>query len=358
MKAAVLHEFGAPLAMEDVTLAAPGPEDVRVRITACAICHSDVRAIAGGWGGRLPVVYGHEAAGVILEAGARTGRLRAGDTVVVNLVRHCGACPACARSEPMLCGSSELLDHPGPLSDGEGGRITQGFRTGAFAEEAVVHCSQAVRVPPSLPPECASLLGCGVLTGFGAAVNTAGIRAGESTAVFGTGGVGINCVQGAAIAGAEMVIAVDTSDSKLALAATLGATHTINPLREDAPAWVRDLTGGGVDCSFATVVVDPVFGAAYGCLRRGGRMVVVGMADDGAIVSLDPTTLSDHGVRILGPKMGGGHPLVDIPTLATLHASGWLKLEALVSGRHPLHRINEALDECREGTPIRNVILF
>ena len=358
MKAAVLHEFGAPLSIQDVVLAAPGPAEVRVRITACAICHSDVRAIAGGWGGPLPVVYGHEAAGVVVEAGSGSRGLEAGDTVVVNLVRHCGACAACARGEPMLCGSSAVLDAPGPLSDGVGGLIAQGFRTGAFAEEVVVHRSQAVRVPPALPPECASLLGCGVLTGFGAAVNTAGIRAGESTAVFGTGGVGMNCVQGAAIAGAELVIAVDTSDEKLALAAALGATHTFNALREDAPARIRDLTGGGADCSFATVVLDPVFGAAYACLRRGGRMIVVGMADDGASVSIDPTTLSDHGLRILGSKMGGGHPVIDIPLLVALHRAGRLKLEELVSGRHPLHRINDALEECRQGTPIRNVILF
>ena len=358
MKAAVLHEFGTPLCIEEVALAPPGPEAVRVRITACAICHSDVRAIAGGWGGELPVVYGHEAAGVVVETGGNVDGLDAGDTVVVNLVRHCGACQACARGEPMFCRSSFALDHPDPLSDGAGNRISQGFRTGAFAEEAVVHRSQAVRVPPSLPPECAALLGCGVMTGFGAAVNTAGIRPGESVAVFGTGGVGMNCVQGAAVAGAEMVIAVDTSDRKLTLAATLGATHGINPLRENSPARIRDLTGGGADCTFATIVVDPVFGDTYASLRRGGRMVVVGMADDGASVSIDPTTLSDHGFRILGSKMGGGHPVIDIPSLVALHEAGRLKLAELVSGRYSLHEINTALDECREGSPIRNVIML
>ena len=358
MKAAVLREFGAPLSVEDVILVPPGPEEVRVRVSACAICHSDIRAIAGGWGGPLPAVYGHEAAGVVLHAGPGPSRLKTGDTVVVHLVRHCGACQACVRGEPTICASPAPRNDPGPIRDGAGDGIAQGFRTGAFAEEVVVHHSQVVKVPPSLPRECAALLGCGVMTGFGAVVNTANVRAGESVAVFGTGGVGMNCIQGAAISGAELVIAVDRSDRKLSLARTLGATHTINALREDSVELVRDLTGGGADCAIATVVVDSVFAASCASIRRGGRMVIVGMADDGTTVSIDPTFISDRGIRILGSKMGGGHPLVDIPSLVALHRAGRLRLEELVSGRHPLHLINEALDECRQGAPVRNMILF
>ena len=358
MQAAVLREFGAPLSIEEVKLAPPGPEEIRVRITACAICHSDIRAIAGGWGGPLPAVYGHEAAGVILDTGRESDRLRTGDTVVVHLVRHCGVCHACTRGEPSVCASPAPRDDPGPLGDCDGGMILQGFRTGAFSEEIVVHQSQVVKVPPSLPPECAALLGCGVLTGYGAAVNTAQVRAGESVAIFGTGGVGMNSVQGAAISGAEMVIAIDTSDPKLSLARTLGATHTVNALREDSVAQVWDLTGGGVDCAISTVVDESAFTAACASIRRGGRMVVVGMADDGTTVSVDPTDISDRGIRILGSKMGGGHPLVDIPSLVALHRVERLRLEELVSGRRPFHMINDALDECRRGIPIRNVILF
>ena len=356
MKAAVLHRFRTPLRVEDVELAPPGPQDIRARVTACAICHSDLCAIDGGWGGDLPAVYGHEAAGVVLETGPGVQGFTPGDTVVLHLVRHCGACPSCARAQPMLCSHAGILDRPGPLR--AGAPVTQGFRTAAFAEEVVVHQSQAVRVPPSLPPECAALLGCGVLTGFGAVRNTADIRPGESVAVFGTGGVGMNCVQAAAVAGAERIIAIDPDDAKLVLARTLGATHTVDPGREDAPARIRDLTGGGADCALASFVLDPAFGQALACLRRGGRMVVVGMAPDGARVALDPTALSDDGLRILGCKMGGGHPVIDIPVLVALHEAGRLRLQELVGGSYKLAEINAALAASRTGPSIRNVVRF
>ncbi len=358
MRAAVLREFGAPLSVEEVTLAPPGPEEARVRIDACAVCHSDLRALAGGWGGRLPAVYGHEAAGRVLEAGVAAGGLVAGDTVAVHLVRHCGACGDCARGGPTQCQAEFELDRPGPLSDGAGGRIVQGFRTGAFAEEVVVHRSQVVRVPPSLAPECAALLSCGVLTGYGAAVNAGRVRPGESVAAFGAGGVGMNCIQGAAVAGAERIVAVDVSDRKLAVARSFGATHTVNARREDAVRRIRELTGGGADCVLATIVTDPAFAAAYASLRRGGRLVMVGMADDGARIALDPTDVADRGVRILGTKMGGRSPVADIPELVAMHAAGRLRLEELISGTWPLDRINDALDDSRSGESIRNVVLF
>jgi Zn-dependent alcohol dehydrogenase len=204
LRAAVCREFGRPLAVEEVDLAAPGRGEVAVRVAACAVCHSDVLAIDGAWDGSLPAVFGHEAAGVVEEVGPGVGHVRPGDHVVVTLVRYCGTCPACARGEPPLCEAGFPLDTRSPLAGrGDGAPIRQGLRTGAFAERVVVDASQAVPIPREVPLESASLLACGVITGLGAVLNVAAIRPGSRVVTIGTGGVGLNCVQGAALCGAR-----------------------------------------------------------------------------------------------------------------------------------------------------------
>ncbi|MCB1991665.1 MAG: zinc-binding dehydrogenase, partial [Geminicoccaceae bacterium] len=231
--------------------------------------------------------------------------------------------------------------------------------TGAFAEEVVVHASQAVVIPPDMPYDVASLIACGVLTGFGAVTNTAGVRRGESVAVIGTGGVGINTLQAARHVGASPVIAIDLSEDKLAAAPGFGATHTVNPARRDAQAAVLELTQDrGVHYAFVTVGAKKAIEQAAGLVRKGGAIVIVGMPASGVTVDLDPTTLAACGQRVLGSKMGSARIAVDIPYLVGLYRQGRLELDALVSGRYPLAGINDAIASSRRGRALRNVIVF
>src|SRR5581483_2276294 len=228
MKAAVCRAFGEPLAVEEVELRAPGLGEVTVRVAACAICHSDIALMRGVWGGDLPAVYGHEAAGVVEEVGAGVLAVAPGDHVVVTLVRSCGRCPQCLRGQPALC--ERLPEFPltrsSPLTGSDGSTIQQGVRTAAFAERVTVDASQVVRIDDDVPLEAASLLACGVATGVGAVTNAARVEVGSSVVVFGAGGVGLNVIQGAVLAGARAIVAVDLLDSKLEAALRFGATAT------------------------------------------------------------------------------------------------------------------------------------
>ncbi len=211
MRAAVCRAFGEPLVVEDVVLDPPGPGELEVEVAACAICHSDIIYAEGGWGGALPAVYGHEAAGVVTGVGTGARGFEAGDHVVVTLIRSCGSCPACAQGTPVTCETRFALDSRTPLRESDGQPLGQGLRTAALAEYVVVDASQAVAVPDSLPLDSASLLACGVITGVGAVTNTAALRPGTAAVVIGAGGVGLNTIQGAAIAGARIVVALDVS---------------------------------------------------------------------------------------------------------------------------------------------------
>jgi len=359
VRAAVCRESGKPLLVERLNLAEPGPGEVRVEIAACAICHSDVLAIDGAWGGSLPAVFGHEAAGVVERVGADVDGVRPGDHVVVHLVRSCGFCPACSRAEPPLCEARFGLDERSPLSAADGTPIRQGLRTGAFAEAVVVDASQAVPIPRSVPLDRACLLACGVLTGVGAVLNTAAVRPGSHVATVGTGGVGLNCVQGASLCGPRANIAIDLSDRKLEAAKAFGADLTINPAREDAREAVRTVTGGrGADHVFVAAGSAMAIEQGAALLRRGGTLVIVGMTADGVKVRFEAVDLADHALRILGSKMGGARPQIDIPMLADWYLAGRLKLDELVSARYPLEQINTALAGMRAGEALRNVVTF
>lgn len=359
MKAAVCREFRMPLTIEEVTLAPPGPGEVRVGLAACAICHSDVIFADGGWGGRLPAVYGHEAAGVVEETGPGVSDVAVGDYVVVTLIRSCGHCHYCAQGAPVACETRFPLDEASPLTAANGEVLTHGLRTGGFAEQAVVDQSQVVAIPKDVPFDSASLLACGVITGLGAVVNTAGVRPGSSVVVVGTGGVGLNSVQGAAIAGAATIIAVDISDRKLAVAQKFGATATINGADENVADRVRALTGGrGADYVFVTVGVGKAFTQAYGLMGRTGATVLVGMPANGVMTEIEPGNIANDSQRILGSKMGSARIRVDIPYLVGLYQQGRLKLDELISGRFSLEDINQAMDQVRRGEALRNVIVF
>ena len=359
MRAAVCRAFGAPLAIEELNLAGPGPGEVRVRIAACAICHSDVLAIDGAWGGSLPVVCGHEAAGVIEETGPGVTGLVPGDHVVVTLVRHCGVCPACARGEPSLCEGRFALDQRSPLATAEGAAVRQGLRTAAFAEAVLVDASQAVPIPRAVPLASAALLACGVVTGLGAVLNTAAVRPGSHVATIGTGGVGLNCVQGATLSQARRNIAIDLSEPKLAAARQFGADAVVNPAREDARDAVLTLTGGrGADYVFVAAGSAAAIELGATLVRRGGTLVIVGMTADGVKVRLEAVDIADRALRILGSKMGAVRPRLDLPMLADWYLAGRLKLDELISGRFAFERINEAIDGARDGSALRNVVQF
>ena len=358
-RAAVCRAFGAPLTIETVELAEPGPGEVRIEMAACAICHSDIAYIDGGWGGELPAVYGHEAAGVVEAIGAGVSRLQPGDHVIATLIRYCGFCAACAEGAPVFCEEVFPLDRRTPLTDRDGQPLTHGLRTGAFAEHIVVDASQAIAIPNDLALESAALIACGVLTGFGAVVNTAGVKAGSNVVVIGCGGVGLNAIQGARISGCALIIAVDVEPAKLAAAREFGATHTINAKGEDVEDRVRELTGGRkADTVFVTVGASGAAEQGASLMKRNGATVLVGMPPDGVTATIDPGWLAAAGQRILGSKMGSARPLIDVPKIVALYGEGRLKLDQLISGRYKLEAINEAVASSRSGAALRNVIVF
>jgi len=359
MKAAVCRQFGQPLSIEQVEIAEPGPGEVLVKLAACAICHSDIMFIDGGWGGDLPAIYGHEAAGTVTAVGTGVDTMSIGDHVVATLIRSCGHCHYCAQGVPVACDTTFALDENTPLTGKSDETFTHGLRTGAFAEYVLIHASQAVSIDRSIPLDSASLLACGVLTGFGAVVNTAKIAAGDNVVIIGTGGVGLNSVQGAALSGAATIIAIDISDEKLDVARQFGATHTIKATDNNIPEQVKSLTSGrGADYVFVTVGAKPAIDSAYAMMCPTGAVVLVGMPATGVMSEIDPGTIAALSQRILGSKMGSGRVQVDVPYLAELYLQGRLKLDELISGRYPLEDINEAIASVKRGEALRNVIIF
>ncbi len=357
--AAVCRRFGEPLSIEQITVDDPGEGEIRVRLEACAICHSDIHAIDGAWTDDLPVVYGHEAAGTVESVGAEVGGLTPGDRVVVTLIRTCGNCAFCLAGSPYLCSHEFSLVSQSRLTDKTGRPIRAGISVGGFADYVVVDQSQAIPIPNELALLPASLLACGVITGAGAVRNTAQVSPGQTVAIIGCGGVGLNSVQGAVLAGAELVVAVDIVDEKLEIARKFGAR---NVLRADGAAFVeqaRALTKGlGFDHVFVTVGHLQAFEQGMALLRRGGGMVVVGMPAEGANLPLSLVGVAHNEVRVLGSKMGSSVPARDIPEFAQLYLSGQLLLDELISQTYPLSEINDAIASVKSGAALRNVIVF
>ncbi len=357
IKAAVCHEFGAPLTIETVHLHPPVGDEVEVTLKACAICHSDLSFIDGGWGGKLPAVFGHEAAGVISAVGPNATRYQVGDPVLVTLIRACGCCSNCASGAPVACTSPARLD--GPLTTIDGAPISQGLDCAAFAEKLVVDPSQISQIPDTIPMEAACLLSCGVITGIGAVVNSAKVRAGQNVVVIGAGGVGLNAIQGARIAGAAKIVAVDVLPEKLDDAREFGATDTI--LASDPKPWnrLRKLTGGKMaDAVLVTVGAIPVYETASRYLAMGGKLAMVGMPHSGEKAGYEPVITAATSQQMIGSKMGDTVLARDIPWMIDLYQQGRLKLDELISGRWSLDHINDAITDTRSGTARRNVIIF
>lgn len=360
MRAAVCHEFGKPLVIEDVQLNEPTFGEVKVRLSACAICHSDITYMDGGWGGTLPAVYGHEAAGVVESVADGVTNVTIGDHVLMTLIRSCGTCHYCAQGAHTNCETRFPLDDNSPLSFSDGrGKIVQGLNTSGFAEYVVVHASQIAAIPKTIPMESASLISCGVITGMGAVTNTAKVPPGSNVVVIGAGGVGLNSVQGAALSGAKTIVALDLNDDKIDAALKFGATHGINAGANDVVEQVKALTEGrGTDYAFVTVGATVAIEQAMTLISPSGTVVIVGMPPIGGNVKFEALGFANAGQSILGSKMGSTKLVTDIPKLTSLYQQGRLKLDELVTGRYPLEQINEAIDSVRRGDALRNVIVF
>lgn len=357
IKAAVCHAFGTPLSVEDVALRAPDAGEVGVTLRAVAICHSDIAYADGAWGGSLPAVYGHEAAGHITAVGPGVRGLALGDAVVVTLIRACGSCPSCAGGTPTICQTPYNGDH-GPLKTMDGGKLHQAMACGAFAEQVVVDQSQVVRLPDGIPMDSAALLACGVITGVGAVVNAARLRAGQDVVVIGAGGVGLNAIQGARIAGARRIVAVDMSEAKLDMAREFGATDGVLATEEKPWQHAKEAMGRGADAVFVTVGAAAAYDLAPRYLAYGGKVVMVGMPATGAASTYEPANFAAVGQSLIGSKMGDVVINRDIPWMADLYQQGRLKLDELISGRWSLDQINEAIADTKTGTAKRNVIIF
>lgn len=359
MKAAVCRAFGEPLVIEELTLEGPQAGELVVDVKACAICHSDITYMDGGWGGDLPALYGHEAAGVVSAVGPETPGVQVGDHVVVTLIRSCGQCFYCSRGDRVMCETSLPLSQRQPITDATGAPVAQMMNVGSFAEQVLVHHSQIAVMDKDVDFAVASLLGCGVITGVGAAINTTSISPGESTVVIGTGGVGLNCIQGAALSGANPLIAVDVNDAKLEAARAFGATHVVNSSTQDVAAEVRALTGGRMaEHVLVSVGVGPAIEQGIGLMGKGGETIIVGMPPSGVTTTFDPSWIAADSQRIVGSKMGSAQVPVDIPQLVGLYRGGRLKLDELVTKRYPLEEINEAVAAVKRGEALRNVVVF
>lgn len=361
VRAAILEALPGDLVIDDVSLTAPGPDEVLVRTVACGLCHSDLHVMDNKLPMPPPVLLGHEAAGVVTAVGSDVTEFRAGDHVVGCLNVHCGACGQCTRGRTWLCERRRSLtfraDGTSRVRRGDQ-QVTQMSGLGGFAEEMLVHRNGIVKVPDELPLEVGALLGCAVITGVGSVFNGARVQAGSTVAVIGAGGVGLNIVQGARLAGAERIIAVDLNAEKLALAAAFGATDVVNGADVDAVAAVVEMTGGGVDYAFEAIGLSATAAQAVMMVRPGCTAYLVGLPAAGTPIELPGTQMVLQHRGLQGLFMGANQFKRDIPMLARLYLQGRLRLDELVSARITLDDINAGFDTMRRGTEARSVILF
>lgn len=362
MRAAVLYEYNKPFNIESVELQAPQQGEVLVRLAASGVCHSDLSVQRGIVPMRPPIIIGHEGAGVVEAIGPGVTSAKPGDHVVLTWLYSCGHCRDCSRGRPHLCDTAAKTTMTGAMYDG-----TTRFRTGttairhwvgSFAEYTVVPEQAAVPIRQDVPLDIASLLGCGVMTGVGAAMNTARVEPGDRVAVFGCGGVGLNVIQGAALCGAEKIIAVDLVDRKLELARQFGATHLVNPSGGDAVEHIKGLTAGrGVDYAFEVIGNVAVMQSAFTALRSGGKLVIVGVPHATAQLALPAIAfLQEKGA--IGSSYGSPRFRYDIPRILDLYMAKKLKLDELVSRRLTLDEINTAMEIMEQGEVARSVLVY
>ena len=359
MKAAVLHEVNQPLQMEEIDVALPGPREVLVRTKASGVCHSDLHFVEGLYTTTMPVVLGHEAAGIVEAIGSQVNYVSPGDRVICCLSVFCGQCDRCTTGRPVLCSRTGLVrgqDEAPRLSQG-GASVTQFANLGAYAEMMLVHENSLVKIEQDIGFEQMALIGCGATTGLGAAMNTAKVEPGSTVAVIGCGGVGLNAIQGAKLAGALRIIAIDGVEDKLTLAREFGATDVIDASSGDVETKVKDLTQGGVDYSFEAIGKKETAEQAFNILRAGGTATIIGMIPQGVKIELDGASFLRER-RIQGSSMGSNHFRVDMPRYVDFYLQGRLKLDELVSRRLTLEDVNEAFKYMKEGSVARSVMMF
>lgn len=363
-KAAVLHEVGAPLAIETVTSGPLQSNDVLVKIRASSICHTDLEVISGDLPYPLPMVLGHEAAGTVVEVGANVTHVAPGDSVVLSWNPHCGHCYYCDKGLPIQCETYQKHRNTGTHFDG-GHRLSLNGQPlnilmylGGFAEYAVVAANSAVKVPAQMPLDRACLIGCGVMTGVGAATNIAKVEFGSSTVIIGCGAIGLSAIQGARLSGASRIIAVDLNPAKLALARQVGATDVIEAGTADVIAEIKKLTEGrGADYVFEAAGHEDVFRLSIDICRPGGQVTWLGKVAVDRDVSFNWGSLMPERT-IRRSSYGGAKPHRDFPALAGAYMSGRLMLDEIVTNRISLDRINDGFEALRSGEAIRTVIEF
>ena len=372
IKAAVLSEMGLPppyaesrpLTVADVELDPPGEGEVLVKVAAAGLCHSDLSVINGARARPLPMVLGHEAAGVVAETGAGVTDLGAGDHVVFVFVPSCGHCPPCMEGRPALCEPGAAANGAATLLGGarrlrrDGETLNHHVGVSCFAEYATVSRRSLVKIDPALPLDEAALFGCAVITGVGAVVNTARLRPGSSAAVVGLGGVGLNALLGARMAGARKVIGIDMLDDKLDLARQIGADETFNAGDPDVVAKLREATGGGVDYAFEMVGSVKAMELAYRITRRGGETVSAGLSHPDHTFAIQHVNLVAEERTIRGCYLGSCVPARDIPRYIELYRQGHLPIERLMSERLKLDDINEGFDRLASGHTVRQMVMF
>lgn len=360
MKAAVLFEAGKPLEIEEVTIKKPGPHDVLIRTVAAGLCHSDLHFIDGAVPWPMPAVLGHESAGIVEQVGSEVTYLKPGDHVITCLSVFCGTCEMCSAGRPVLCNNTHVKLPPGVAERftwRRAEKLHQCLNLGSFAEQMLVHENACAKIREDMPLNLAALLGCGVMTGYGAVVNTARIKAGDTVAIIGCGGVGMAGINGAVIAGAGRIIAIDTEPTKLQLAAKLGATDIVNPKEVNPVERVKELTGGGVQYSFEMLGLKQTVEQAFAMLRPGGTATIVGvMAPNQTFELRGFEFLAER--RLQGSLMGSNQFRTDMPKLVDAYLQGKLHLKEWLSAEIALSDVNKGFESMKTGKVMRSVITF
>ncbi len=353
MKAAVFFGVGKPVAIEEVSLKDPGAGEVRVALRAAGLCHSDLSVIDGTIPYPVPVVLGHEGAGIVEAVGPGVVSVKEGDAVVLSTLAHCGRCPACEVGKPTQCRNAPNPKDNKPFTV-RGAAAYAFANVSCFVDHTVVREQSAIPIDARVPFDRAALIGCGIMTGFGAVVNRARVETGATMAVFGVGGIGLSCVQGGRLSGAAKIIAVDVLEEKLELARQLGATHTINAGEQDPVAAIKDLTGGGADYTFEAVGNIAVIKQALEALGPGGALTIVGVPKMGSSTEFVVHALYQN-KAILGCRYGTARPRRDFPMLADLYLGGRLKIDELITRHYQLEEFDTALADLRKGSLARGV---
>ena len=363
-KAVLCRELNQPVVVEEISVESPRRGEVTVRLAACGVCHSDLSATNGTIPMPPPLVLGHEGAGEVVEVGEDVANFAPGDHVISSFIYMCGKCRFCASGRPVLCleqgkALTTLPDGTLRTHDAKGKPVNIFSGCGVMAEYATVHVDNLVKIDPQVPLDRAALVGCGVTTGVGAVFNTAKVQPGASVAVFGCGGVGLNVIQGARIAGAERIIAIDANEAKLVLAKKFGATNALLAKPgEDLTKALKKLTGGGPDYAFECVGSGELAAAAYRAIRRGGLAVVVGVAKPSDSTSVRTMSLPFEEKTLTGSYFGSCVPRIDFPRMLALYLKGQLKLEELVTRRYKVAEAAQAFADLESGRNARGVILF